>query len=174
VAGGLFVFLVEPIGGVDAVVGEELFQDFGALGTEDDFGDPPVFFPDLGFIFQKSVLGFSQNAEVHIHQHCGIRVSADLVGFGREDQHANGLPESFRDAGFSEAMLRQLGALLFVVRSFRIVNGIMKPDRDFDGIGLTREVAGGIELSEALGNVLLVVIVSLRFGVGGREAFVPW
>ncbi len=72
-----------------------------------------------------------------------------------------------------QTLLRQLGALLFVVRSFRIVNGIVKPDCEFHGFGLRGEMAGGIELSQAFGDVLLVVIMPLRFGVGSREAFVP-
>ena len=172
VAGGLFVFLVEAIGGVDAVAGEELFQDFGALGTEDDFGDPPIFLPDLSFVFLESVLWLTEDAQVHIHKHCGIGVPADFVGFRREDQRADGLREIGRDFGFGETALRQFGALLFVVRGLRIVDHIVKPDCDFDRIRLRREMAGGIEFSQAFGNVLLVVVIPLRFGVGGCESFV--
>jgi len=49
----------------------------------------------------------------------------------------------------------------------------VKPDGCFDELGLANQMARGIEFSEAFGDVLLIVIVPVRFGIGGTQAFIP-
>src|SRR3954468_20871068 len=64
----------------------EMVQDLRPLRTEDDLRNPPVLFPDLRFIFQESFLWLAKNAQIHIHQDCGIGIAADLMRFRRHDQ----------------------------------------------------------------------------------------
>src|ERR1044071_1440252 len=67
----------------------------------------------------------------------------------------------------------QGGASFFVVGSLRIVNGIMKPDRQFNRERLSSEMASSVELAEALGQMNQVMIVPMRFGVVGAQLVEP-
>ena len=74
--------------------------------------------------------------------------------------------------GFRDALLCQFSALLLVVLSTGIVNGVMKPDRQLHRGRLLRQAPGGIELGEALGYVSEVVVMPVRLGIEGGQILI--
>lgn len=60
-------------------------------------------------------------------------------------------------------------ALLFVIGGAGVVDDVVEPDGEFDGSGVFRFVAAGLEFVETIGDVAEVVIGEARFRVGVAE-----
>ena len=75
--------------------------------------------------------------------------------------------------GLGKASVRQQRALFFVVRSVRIVDGIMEPYRQFDGDRLRGKMASRIELRQAFRNVTRIVVVAMGFRVAALQDIKP-
>ena len=72
-------------------------------------------------------------------------------------------------------LFSQSRALLFVVTRTRIVHGVVKPDGKFHAWRVCQEPSriGIVKFAQAFRDVTLVVVMPLRFGVGGRQSLVP-
>src|SRR4030095_295885 len=75
--------------------------------------------------------------------------------------------------GIVEATCRQFRAPFLIVARSWIIHGVMKPERELHRRGLLREMPRLVEFSEALRNVLLIVIVPMRFRVSRYQPCIP-
>src|SRR5688572_19079622 len=72
-----------------------------------------------------------------------------------------------------QAALRECGTLLLVIGGFGIIDSVVKPQCEFDGDRISRQMTRLIEFGQALGDVLLVMVMALRFAVSGGQLFIP-
>src|SRR5678815_2726928 len=92
--------------------------------------------------------------------------------FGHHDQSGHRGCE-FRQSGVAQTLFGHGRAALYIAPGFGIIDGIMKPEGEFNGARLLCQVSGLVEFREAFGDVLLGVVVALRFGISLRQRFIP-
>src|SRR5450756_625288 len=84
---------------------------------------------------------------------------------GGQHQTANRVSKGGIGIEFFQPPLSEFGAALFIVTCMSIVDGIVEPDRQFDRHRIGSQRFDLVEFSEAIGDVMLVVIVTVRLGI---------
>ena len=97
----------------------------------------------------------------------GLAMMGNVGAAGRTDFPARYVARA-GDSAFAQTLRREGCASFLVVARLRIIHDVVKPQRQFDCDRLFRHVPGLVEFCEALGNVLLIMIMALRLGVGVR------
>jgi len=85
--------------------------------------------------------------------------------FGSQHQPANCIYERSVAAKSSQPLLRQFGAPFFIICRVCIVDGVMKPDRQFNCLRVRGQGFDLVKHTQAISNVMLVVIMALRLGI---------
>lgn len=88
---------------------------------------------------------------------------------GCHDECLHVFQRSLRGAGIFQHMCRPTCTLRFVILCVRVVNGVVKPQREFDFGGMFAKMARTVELPETISDVKSVVIMPVRFGVMRNE-----
>ena len=89
-----------------------------------------------------------------------------------ENQLLNGFHQPSRCPARCQTTRCEICTAFLVVTSTRIVNRIVKPNGEFDGIRLDGKMSNPVKLVQAIGDVLLVVIMPVRFGIHREEMVV--
>jgi hypothetical protein len=111
-----FVARPEPIEREDSIPSQETLQDFGAFGGKEWRRDPGVFLPDLLFVFEKSGLALTEDAEIDVDQEFGVHISIGLMILCGHYELRNALAQFRAGICLREALVCQSRAPFFVAR----------------------------------------------------------
>lgn len=172
-AGGRFVAGAERLRAVQCRALEKAGEDRRALFRVRRPRHPRVLGADGGFVLPEASGWLAEDGEVDVDQEGGVGDGGGIVRFGAENQCADVRDDGGIDVRGCEAFDGEGGAIFFVGGRVRIVDGVVKPERGGDEFGVGREGVSVLQLIEALGDMLEIVIVPLRLCIGGNEPRVP-
>jgi len=71
-----------------------------------------------------------------------------------------------------EALPGESGALFLIIARLGKIHGVVKPQREFHRLRLPGQMPRLVKFRQALGEMLLGMIMTLRFGMGPGEAII--
>lgn len=169
----LLIFAMEPAGRIDLFPRKKVLQNLRTLRSKNDSRNPAVFLPNLGLIFQEAFLRLTENTEVHINDRRCVGVRTHFVTFCGHHELADPVSKSAWERRLSKTALRQRCAPLLIVAGPRVIDRVMKPECHFHRLRIAGQMPGAIQLSQTFGDVLLIVIVPMGFGVSRGQMSIP-
>jgi hypothetical protein len=108
--------------------------------------------------------GGAEDCQVDVDQHGRVRIRAGGMVPGCQDQGSDLVDGRLRHAGALQAECGPRGTAFFVVVEIHVINGVVEPERQFDGRGVAMR-AHSVERGEAFFQMLQRMVVAMRFPV---------
>jgi hypothetical protein len=156
---------------VDPRPREEPAQDSGAAGAIVGLRHVRVFRAHLRARLGETFGRGAEDRKIDVEQQVGVGVARGGRGFmpRREHERAHAIGQRAIASRGADSRMRPLGAARLVVFRARVVHGIVEPQRELHLRGPLREHGGGLQVREALPQVLQRMVVALPLAVGRDE-----
>ena len=122
--------------GVDRRAGEKGGKNFFARAPEQEIRHPAVFGTHLIFVFVKARRVRAEYRQIDVYQYLSVGRVGQRVVAGRHDKPLHTGLRVTGEAAFMHHAQRPLRALRLVVLRARLVDGVVKPQREFDFFGV--------------------------------------
>ena len=145
---------------------QEVFQNGNAAFVEIRLGDDGILLPDVRAVLVVFFWRGAEDGQVDIDDEIFIALTGSRAfGIGCENELRDFPGEEWGNE-LSKTLGEKIRAPRFVVAGEGIVNGIVEPDREFNGLVIGSDTIHVGKHTVEMGEV---VVVAVGFGVAGDE-----
>ena len=148
---------------------QELLQYRGTGGAERLIRNPGVFISNLRFVLLEPLGRRAKNGQIRVDEDLGVDADGSHGMTREHDQIVDSLCALSRGAKFSRGVACPRRAAPLVVVTLGVVDHIVEPEANVDLRWMLRQRDDVADLLEALGKVLMRVVVAMWLRVSGEN-----